>query len=160
MTTTTGPTALPDGRGYFGEFGGRYVPETLMPALAELEAAYEAARADDAFAAELDDLLATYAGRPTALTRARRLEERLGGEGAPRIYLKREDLAHTGAHKINAALAQGLLARRMGKPASSPRPAPASMAWPRRRPARCSASSASSTWAPRMCGGRRSTSSG
>ena len=114
MTTTTRP-ALPDGRGYFGEFGGRYVPETLMPALAELEAAYEAVRADDAFAAELDDLLATYAGRPTALTRARRLEQRLGGECAPRIYLKREDLAHTGAHKINAALAQGLLAQRMGK---------------------------------------------
>ena len=115
MTTTTGPTALPDGRGYFGDFGGRYVPETLMPALAELEAAYEEARADEAFAAELDDLLSTYAGRPTALTRARRLEERLGGDQPPRIYLKREDLAHTGAHKINAALAQGLLARRMGK---------------------------------------------
>ncbi|MYE31090.1 MAG: tryptophan synthase subunit beta [Chloroflexi bacterium] len=115
MTTTPGSTALPDGRGYFGEFGGRYVPETLMPALAELEAAYEEARADDAFAAELSGLLHTYAGRPTALTRARRLEERLGGERAPRIYLKREDLAHTGAHKINAALAQGLLARRMGK---------------------------------------------
>ncbi|MDE2695574.1 MAG: tryptophan synthase subunit beta [Chloroflexota bacterium] len=115
MTTTPGSTALPDGRGYFGEFGGRYVPETLMPALAELEAAYEAARTDEAFAEELSDLLRTYAGRPTALTRARRLEERLGGERAPRIYLKREDLAHTGAHKINAALAQGLLARRMGK---------------------------------------------
>ncbi|MCY4455640.1 MAG: tryptophan synthase subunit beta [Chloroflexi bacterium] len=115
MTTTTDATALPDDRGYYGEFGGRYVPETLMPALAELEAAYEAARADDAFATELTELLATYAGRPTALTRARRLEERLGGEGSPRIYLKREDLAHTGAHKINAALAQGLLARRMGK---------------------------------------------
>ncbi|MXZ47434.1 MAG: tryptophan synthase subunit beta [Chloroflexi bacterium] len=115
MTTTPGSTALPDGRGYFGEFGGRYVPETLMPALAELEAAYEAARTDEAFAAELSDLLRTYAGRPTALTRARRLEERLGGEQSPRIYLKREDLAHTGAHKINAALAQGLLARRMGK---------------------------------------------
>ena len=115
MTTTAEPGALPDGRGYFGEFGGRYVPETLMPALAELEAAYEAARADDAFAAELSGLLRTYAGRPTALTRARRLEQRLGGDAAPRIYLKREDLAHTGAHKINAALAQGLLARRMGK---------------------------------------------
>ena len=115
MTTTTGPAALPDGRGYFGDFGGRYVPETLMPALAELEAAYDEARADEAFAAELDDLLSTYAGRPTALTRARRLEERLGGDHPPRIYLKREDLAHTGAHKINAALAQGLLARRMGK---------------------------------------------
>ena len=115
MTTGIDSSALPDGRGYFGEFGGRYVPETLMPALAELEAAYEAARADDAFGAELAELLHTYAGRPTALTRARRLEEHLGGEHAPHIYLKREDLAHTGAHKINAALAQGLLARRMGK---------------------------------------------
>ena len=115
MTMTTGPSALPDARGYFGDFGGRYVPETLMPALAELEAAYEEARADEAFAAELAELLRTYVGRPTALTRARRLEERLGGADAPRIYLKREDLAHTGAHKINAALAQGLLARRMGK---------------------------------------------
>ncbi|MCY4615676.1 MAG: pyridoxal-phosphate dependent enzyme, partial [Chloroflexi bacterium] len=115
MTTITDPTALPDGRGYFGEFGGRYVPETLMPALAELEAAYKAARADDAFGTELTDLLATYAGRPTALTRARRLEERLGGEGAPRIYLQRQELAHTRAHKLTAAPARGLLARRMGK---------------------------------------------
>jgi tryptophan synthase beta subunit len=112
----TAPARGPDARGYFGEFGGRYVPETLMPALAELETAYEAARADAAFAAQLDDLLRNYVGRPTPLTRARRLEARLGGERAPRIYLKREDLAHTGAHKINAALAQGLLAQRMGKP--------------------------------------------
>ena len=115
MTTVADSTALPDGRGYFGEFGGRYVPETLMPALGELEAAYEAARADEAFAEELTGLLRTYVGRPTPITRARRLEERLAGDQAPRIYLKREDLAHTGAHKINAALAQGLLARRMGK---------------------------------------------
>ena len=115
MTTIADSTALPDGRGYFGEFGGRYVPETLMPALGELEAAYEAARADEAFAEELTGLLRTYVGRPTPITRARRLEERLAGDLAPRIYLKREDLAHTGAHKINAALAQGLLARRMGK---------------------------------------------
>ena len=108
--------ANPDARGYFGEFGGRYVPETLMPALEELEAAYAAARADAAFATELAELLRNYVGRPTPVTRVERLEARLGGERAPRIYLKREDLAHTGAHKINAALGQALLARRMGKP--------------------------------------------
>ena len=113
MTATD--DALPDARGHFGEFGGKYVPETLMPALAELEAEYAAALADEAFRAELDELLRSYVGRPTPLTRARRLAEQLGGVEAPRIYLKREDLAHTGAHKINAALAQGLLAKRMGK---------------------------------------------
>ncbi len=107
---------LPDTRGRFGEFGGRYVPETLMPALAELETAFQQASADDAFRAELDGLLHSYAGRPTPLTRARRLSECLTGANAPKLYLKREDLAHTGAHKINAALGQALLARRMGKP--------------------------------------------
>ncbi len=107
---------VPDTRGRFGEFGGRYVPETLMPALAELETAFEQALADDAFRVELDGLLHTYAGRPTPLTRARRLSERLAGANGPKLYLKREDLAHTGAHKINAALGQALLARRMGKP--------------------------------------------
>lgn len=106
------PDALPDARGHFGEFGGKYVPETLMPAVAELERAYRAALADPAFRAELNDLLRTYVGRPTPLTFASRLSAFFGG---PRIYLKREDLAHTGAHKINAALAQGLLAKRMGK---------------------------------------------
>jgi len=109
MTSTT---ALPDARGHFGEFGGKFVPETLMPALSELEAAYHEAMADAAFRARLDGLLATYVGRPTPLTFAARLTEQLGG---PKVYLKREDLAHTGAHKINAALAQGLLAQRMGK---------------------------------------------
>ena len=110
--TRKGAGAPPDERGHFGEFGGRYVPETLMPSLAELEAAYAEARADAAFQSELDGLLETYVGRPTPLTFARGLTAHYGG---PRIYLKREDLAHTGAHKINAALAQGLLARRMGK---------------------------------------------
>ncbi len=103
---------LPDARGYFGDYGGRFVPETLMSALDQLNAAYEAAIADPAFQAELDHLLHTWAGRPTPLTFAANLTERWGGA---RIYLKREDLAHTGAHKINNALGQALLARRIGK---------------------------------------------
>jgi tryptophan synthase beta chain len=98
--------------GRFGVYGGRYVPETLMAALVELEREYDLARADAAFQAELDDLLTNYAGRPTALYYCKRLSEQLGGA---KIYLKREDLLHTGAHKINNALGQGLLARRMGK---------------------------------------------
>ena len=106
------PYPYPDALGRFGPFGGRFVPETLMPALEELESAYEASRQDPAFQAELDRLLEEYAGRPTPLYFARRLTEHAGGA---RIYLKREDLAHTGAHKINNALGQALLARRMGK---------------------------------------------
>ncbi len=98
--------------GRFGAYGGRYVPETLMAALEELEASYAEAQADPAFQAELDDLLHNYCGRPTPLYFAKRLSEQLGGA---KIYLKREDLLHTGAHKINNALGQGLLARRMGK---------------------------------------------
>jgi len=98
--------------GRFGVYGGRYVPETLMAALVELEQEYEKARADAAFQAELTDLLNNFAGRPTALYYCKRLTEQLGGA---RIYLKREDLLHTGAHKINNALGQALLARRMGK---------------------------------------------
>ena len=116
MTTTVGRSALPDERGYFGAFGGRYVPETLMPALGELEEAYAAAREDEAFREELERLLRDFVGRPTPITRADRLARRIAGDRAPRVYLKREDLTHTGAHKINAALAQGLLAQRMGKP--------------------------------------------
>jgi tryptophan synthase beta chain len=103
---------LPDERGYFGEFGGRFVPETLVPALDELTAAFESARRDPAFQRRFADLQATYTGRPTPLTYAARLSDYLGGA---RIYLKREDLAHTGAHKINNALGQALLAERMGK---------------------------------------------
>ncbi len=103
---------LPDARGYFGEFGGRFVPETIIPALDELEAAYNDAMADPVFHHELSHLQRTYTGRPTPVSYARRLSEALGGA---RIYLKREDLAHTGAHKINNALGQGLLAKRMGK---------------------------------------------
>jgi tryptophan synthase beta chain len=98
--------------GRFGVYGGRYVPETLMAALVELEREYEIAKADAAFQAELNALLTDYAGRPTPLYFAKRLTEQLGGA---KIYLKREDLLHTGAHKINNALGQGLLARRMGK---------------------------------------------
>ena len=98
--------------GRFGAYGGRYVPETLMAALLELEHEYEAAKTDAAFQAELSDLLHDYAGRPTPLYFAKRLSGDLGGA---KIYLKREDLLHTGAHKINNALGQGLLAKRMGK---------------------------------------------
>ena len=116
MTASTDRDAVPDERGYFGAFGGRYVPETLMPALAELEQAYAEAREDAAFSEELDGLLRDFVGRPTPITRVDRLARRLAGEAAPAVYLKREDLTHTGAHKINAALAQGLLAKRMGKP--------------------------------------------
>jgi len=105
-------TPQPDAGGHFGPYGGRYVPEVLMAPIEELEAAYQAARQDPAFQAELDELLRTYAGRPTPLYFARRLTELLGGA---RIWLKREDLLHTGAHKINNCLGQALLARRMGK---------------------------------------------
>ncbi len=102
----------PDERGRYGPYGGRFVPETLMGPLQELEDAYREAIRDPGFRAGLDALLRQYAGRPTPLSRARRLEAHLG---KGRIYLKREDLAHTGAHKINNALGQVLLARRMGK---------------------------------------------
>ena len=102
----------PDAGGHFGPYGGRYVPEVLMSPLEELQRTYEQARKDPAFQAELDHLLHTYAGRPTPLYYARRLSESLGGA---KLYIKREDLLHTGAHKINNGLGQGLLARRMGK---------------------------------------------
>src|SRR6185369_5635940 len=105
------PQKAPDRRGHFGAFGGRYVSETLMPALIELEKAYAAARRDPKFRRELDTYLREYAGRPTRLYLAKRLTEKLGGA---RIYLKREDLCHTGAHKINNTVGQVLLARRMG----------------------------------------------
>ncbi len=104
--------ALPDPHGHFGRFGGRFVPETLMAPLIELERAYAQARRDPVFHARLKALLAEYAGRPTPLYLARRLTAECGGA---KIYLKREDLCHTGAHKINNVLGQGLLAERMGK---------------------------------------------
>lgn len=103
---------LPNEYGRFGAFGGRYVPETLMPALLELEQAYLRARADRKFQAELDGYLSRYVGRPTPLYFAERLSRKLGGA---RIYLKREDLCHTGAHKINNTIGQALLTRRMKK---------------------------------------------
>ncbi|OGW16062.1 MAG: tryptophan synthase subunit beta [Nitrospinae bacterium RIFCSPLOWO2_12_FULL_45_22] len=110
MTNMAQP--LPDSRGHFGLFGGKFVPETLMTPLEELEAAYCAAKSDQEFQATLKDYLRYYAGRPTPLYYARRLTEELGGV---KIYLKREDLNHTGAHKINNTLAQALLTKRMGK---------------------------------------------
>ncbi|TMF56909.1 MAG: tryptophan synthase subunit beta [Chloroflexi bacterium] len=100
------------GRGRYGQFGGQFLPETLMPAIAELEAAFDAARADEAFQQELDRLLHEWVGRPTPLSDASRLAKLVG---LRRVMLKREDLTHTGAHKINSALGQALLARRMGK---------------------------------------------
>ncbi|GAA6754676.1 tryptophan synthase subunit beta [Thermus thalpophilus] len=103
---------LPDPRGRFGPYGGRYVPETLIPALEEVEAAYREAKKDPAFLAELEYHLRTFAGRPTPLYHAKRLSQHWGGA---QVYLKREDLLHTGAHKINNTLGQALLARRMGK---------------------------------------------
>src|SRR5512146_2887776 len=96
----------------FGPYGGQFVPETLMPALIELEEAFVSARQDTEFMSEFNKLMASYVGRPTPLTYAKRLSEQLGGA---QIYLKREDLAHTGAHKINNALGQALLVKRMGK---------------------------------------------
>ncbi len=106
------PTRLPDRQGKFGPYGGQFVPETLMPALDELSRAYEDARNDPHFAAQFDQLLKSYVGRPSPISYAKRLSESLGGA---RIYLKREDLNHSGAHKINNALGQALLAQRMGK---------------------------------------------
>ncbi len=106
------PGKVPDARGYFGAYGGSYVPETLVAPLQELSQAYEEAKADPAFHAELNRLLGEYVGRPSPLYFAERMTERLGG---CRVYLKREDLLHTGAHKINNALGQILLARRMKK---------------------------------------------
>ncbi len=111
-TTTLQPGSMPDARGYFGAYGGQYVPETLIPALEELRALYDAARRDPAFTAELRELLTTFAGRPTQITRADRLAAHYG---KGKIYLKREDLCHTGAHKINNTIGQILLAKRSGK---------------------------------------------
>jgi tryptophan synthase beta chain len=111
MATET--AVFPDAQGHFGQFGGRFVPETLIPALDELSAEYARAQADPAFKDELDYYLKDYVGRATPLYFAERLTEALGG---PKIYIKREDLCHTGAHKINNAIGQALLAKRMGKP--------------------------------------------
>lgn len=106
------PSPIPDEQGKFGQYGGQFVPETLMPALEQLLTVYRAAQSDPAFVAEFEGLLQSYVGRPSPITYARQLSEQLGGA---QIYLKREDLNHTGAHKINNALGQALLVRRMGK---------------------------------------------
>jgi tryptophan synthase beta chain len=111
-STTSRVSAVPDARGRFGPYGGRFVPETLMFALEQLDAAYREATADPAFTAEFDRLLQDYVGRPSRLYFAERLTKEAGGA---RIYLKREDLNHTGAHKINNALGQAMLTKRMGK---------------------------------------------
>ncbi len=111
-TTTTPTTTLPDALGHFGPYGGRYVPEILVAPLDQLEIAYDQARADDSFRDELENLSRRFAGRTTPLYHAKRLSRHLGGA---EIYLKREDLLHTGAHKINNCLGQGLLVERMGK---------------------------------------------
>src|SRR4051812_48229706 len=112
MATSKAQGSEPDARGHWGPYGGRFVPETLMAPLEELTAAYAAARGDHQFQSELEALLRDYSGRPTPLFYASRLTELAGGA---RIFLKREDLSHTGSHKINNALGQVLLARRMGK---------------------------------------------
>ncbi|HEX7872279.1 MAG TPA: tryptophan synthase subunit beta, partial [Sphingobium sp.] len=112
MTLTNSLRSQPDARGHFGEFGGRYVAETLMPLILDLEREYRAAKQDPAFDAEFQELLTQFVGRPNPLYFAQRLTEQLGGA---KIYLKREELNHTGAHKINNCIGQILLARRMGK---------------------------------------------
>ena len=117
MTSTSSdfydnPDSLPNSKGRFGPYGGKFVPETLMAALDELEVAFDEAKQDDSFWKEFEDLLANYVGRPTALYYAKNLTEKLGGS---QIYIKREDLNHTGAHKINNAIGQALLAKRLGK---------------------------------------------
>jgi tryptophan synthase beta chain len=112
MTLTNSLRTQPDDRGHFGAFGGRYVAETLMPLILDLEREYTAAKADPAFAAQFDDLLTHYVGRPSPLYYAERLTEELGGA---KIYFKRDELNHTGAHKINNCIGQILLAKRMGK---------------------------------------------
>ena len=147
---------LPNAQGRFGDYGGRFVPETLMAAVEELRIGYEEARDDPSFQAELAELLATYVGRPTPLTFAANLTKHFGGA---RVYLKREDLAHTGAHKINHAVGQALLAKRMGKQriiaetgAGQHGVATATVCRP------CWAWSAWSTWAQRTCGGSSRTS--
>ena len=142
--------AGPDSRGRFGPYGGRYVPETLMAPLEELERAYAEARADLSFQNELSAMLRDFAGRPTPLQFAERLTDHLGGA---RIYLKREDLLHTGAHKINNCIGQGLLVKRMGKHRVVAETAPGSTEWQRQRWPRSWDWNARFIWAPRIWSG-------
>ena len=151
MTVTAGPGAN-RGAGHFGPYGGRFAPEALMSALEDLAVEYAAAQADPAFQAELAALLRGYAGRPTLVTEVPQFAARAGD---CRILLKREDMAHTGSHKINNVLGQALLTRRMGKKRVIAETGPASTGWPRRPPARCWAWTAWSTWARKTLSGRR-----
>ena len=141
-------------KGYFGEFGGQFVPELLMPPLRELEAAMRDILPSDKFRAELDDLLRNFAGRETPLTACPTLSAELGVN----LWLKREDLLHTGAHKVNNTLGQALLAKYMGKTALVAERARASTAWPRRRPPPGWGWNAWCTWARRTWCARPPTS--
>ena len=144
---------VPDATGHYGDFGGMFVPETLMAPLQELSEEYERAKADPEFQKELDGMLKDFCGRETPLYFAERLTEKLGGA---KIYLKREDLLHTGAHKINNALGQVLIAKRLGKTrASLRRRGRVSMGWRPRRCARGSVWSVWSTWGRSIWSGRR-----
>ena len=149
------PYDFPDAKGHFGPYGGVFVAETLMHALDELRAAYDHCRVDPAFIEAFNYELKHFVGRPSLVYHARRWSDMLGGA---QIWFKREDLNHTGAHKVNNCIGQALLAKRMGKPASSPRPAPASTAWPRPPWRRATAWNAWSTWAARTCAARLPTS--
>ena len=146
--------AFPDARGRYGPFGGRYVPETLVPALDRLEAGVKSILGDPAFRAELDSELRGWAGRPTPLTRASTLSRRWGAE----LWLKREDLAHTGAHKINNAIGQALLAKRLGARRIVAETGAGQHGVAPQPPARVSACPASSTWARSTWSARRRTS--
>lgn len=146
--------SVPNSKGYFGLYGGQYVPETLMVAHRELIEAYEKFRKDPMFKKELNYYLTNYDGRPTPLTFAANLTKKAKGA---KIYLKREDLNHTGAHKINNCLGQILLAKRMERNASSLRRARASMEWPPPRCALYSACNVKSIWEKKMCNASPST---
>jgi tryptophan synthase beta chain len=146
--------AGPDERGHFGTFGGRFVPETLMPLILELEFAYAEARKDPAFQQEMESYLTNYVGRPSPLYFAERMTEHLKGA---KIYLKRDELNHTGAHKVNNVLGQIMIARRMGKKRIIAETAPACTALLPPHSAPVFDSNVSSTWARSMWSGRRLT---
>ena len=147
----------PDKNGFYGRFGGRFVPETLMTAVLELEEAYRESQADPSFQAELDQLLKQYVGRETPLYYAKNLTKYVGGA---KIFLKREDLNHTGAHKINNALGQVLLAHRMGKKRSSQKQGPDSTVLQRQRLLLYLIWNAPSTWGKKMSNAKPSMSFG
>ena len=146
----------PTDDGRFGEFGGRFVPETLVPACEELEIAFREAWTDPAFRSEYETILKEYAGRPTPVTECFRLSERLG----VRVFLKREDLAHTGSHKINNVIGQALLAKRMGKRRIIAETGAGQHGVATATACALLGLNASSTWAPSMCSAKLSTCSG